>query len=451
MLKTDEKIFFPPRSNHFNRNEWNLLYDPLNVVWIRVNRDGMKILDAIRKAGTIKRAVKILANELHGETPGNIEKVITPFINNLVDTGYLHVGEYRKKERNFYYQEAPTEIYMTMTYQCNLKCRYCYNEGDRAHINESSDMGPELSIDEYTRLLDEGKHLGVKRFLFTGGEPLLNPNTLPVAKCAKKKGLETELISNGLLIDTKNVNEIVNTFDYISISLDSMNRESHEKMRGKGTFDKVLKSIRLLKEAGGTVRANSVITKVNVREMLDTWRGALEELKCDLYTPSLYAPDSQEEALFSDLLPEIDTLLQEQQRVREYYNTTTGTASKSSQFRFSCGIANGEIGISYDGYVYPCHLLLKPELKCGNLREKSLGKILKESALLKKLREFNVDDIPTCRDCDYKYLCGGGCLAMTYNVYGDFHRTNNFYCQYLKQERIERMWTSTVLDISGNM
>ncbi len=100
-------------------------------------------------------------------------------------------------------------------------------------------------------MIQDAKEMGVKQFLFTGSEPLLNPITLPVAQYAKALGIRVELISNGLLINESNVQEIASTFDYISISLDSMKPETHEQMRGKGTFDKVVQAIRLLKAKGG--------------------------------------------------------------------------------------------------------------------------------------------------------------------------------------------------------
>jgi radical SAM protein with 4Fe4S-binding SPASM domain len=197
------------------------------------------------------------------------------------------------------------------------------------------------------------------------------------------------------------------------------------------------------------VRVNSVITKANVADILETWQGAVEELKCDSYTPSLYSPTSSDEAVYGDLLPDMTQLLKEQERVMSYSKTFPRVVTVGSQFRFSCGIANGEIGVSYDGSVYPCHLLHKPELKCGNLRVDRIGKILKKSGLIAKLRAFNINDIEECRLCDFKHLCGGGCLAMTYNMYGNFYQTNNFYCRYLKQEYIERMWHETVSELKN--
>ncbi len=182
--------------------------------------------------------------------------------------------------------------------------------------------------------------------------------------------------------------------------------------------------------------------------MLETWQGAVEELHCDMYTPSLYTPTNSKDAVYSDLLPDMTALIKEHKRVKAFFPTFSGIVTTATHFRFHCGITVGEIGISFDGNVYPCHLLHKPELKCGNIRKQRLGEILKESEIIHTLRKFNINDVAECRDCDFKYVCAGGCLAMTNNIYGDFHKTSNFYCEYLKQDHLERMWTDTVSDVS---
>lgn len=451
MSNMDEIILLPPRYLHFKRDDWNLLYDPINVIWIRVNADGIKILEALKREGTIAGVCRYFAAEYPSETAENIKLVMESYIRNLVQVGFLHTGAYREKKRELFYMDVPPDIYMMMTYQCNLKCRYCSNLKDRTHFNRISknQQEPEMSIEAYRQLVEDARSLGVKRFLFTGGEPLLNPLTLPVGKYAKELGLKTELISNGLLIDRDNVKEMAATFDFISVSLDSMDKTTHEQMRGKGSYDKVVNSIRLLKANGGKVRANSVITRANVGQMLETWRGALEELHCDLFTPSLYCPNDNDETTNDELLPEIAELMKEQERAKAYFKTYPAVVMCETQFRFSCGIANGEIGVSYDGTIYPCHLLHKPELKCGNLREKRLGEILKESELIARLRAFKIDDIAECQPCDYKYLCGGGCLAIAYNMHGNFSQMKSSYCQYRIHDHIERMWSETVSEVKS--
>jgi MoaA/NifB/PqqE/SkfB family radical SAM enzyme len=44
------------------------------------------------------------------------------------------------------------------------------------------------------------------------------------------------------------------------------------------------------------------------------------------------------------------------------------------------------------------------------------------SEVFKELRSFSVLDIPECRDCEMKFICGGGCHVDRYYAYGDLRR-----------------------------
>lgn len=444
MIKDSDLILVPEKARHFSRDGWHLFYDPVNVNWVRLNNVGLSVLEAIKKHKYIEPIAAHLAEEYKETPPAEIRKMAGHFIESLVDAGFLHLNHYKKEEIKFVYRETPFEIYLNMTNHCNLKCVYCFNSPERQHWleKEKETKLPVLTLREFKKLVDQGKELGVQKFILTGGEPLLNPDTIPLAQYIKAQGLENELLTNGTLIDETNAKVIAESFDTVAVSLDTVYKDSHEKMRGKGTFDKAMKGIKLLKAHNAGIRVNSVITRTNVSEISDTWKVVYDELKCRSFTPSLYTPFTDDPGVYGPLLPEMEVLLREQGRVREHFKDNPGLAFKPPRICFGCGAGNGEISISPDGSVFPCHTLHRPELACGNVKEKSLAQILKESELLHKLQQFNVDEIGLCHECDFKYLCGGGCLAMNYNIHGDFYTRDNFYCDYLKQEQVERLWTT---------
>ncbi|MBE0460248.1 MAG: radical SAM protein [Candidatus Aminicenantes bacterium] len=446
MINENGIVLAPEKYYTFSRDGWYLLYDPVNVIWIRLNKDGVKIVELIKEFKNIDSIIPILAKEYTQQSKEEVQDKVQLFTNNLVSVGFLHKGQYKMRPIRHFFQEVPSEIYLLMTYKCNLRCKYCYNIEDRTEFDKYKYKY--LTYKDYLRLVDEAGNLGVKKFVFTGGEPLLNHHTLRLGDYIVKKGLESELITNGLLINKANAEKISESFNIITISLDSVNKKLHEHMRGKNTFEKIIRSVGLLKAYNARIRINSVITNVNVNTVLNTWRWVIEELDCSHYTPALYAPGTNDPKFYKRFLPDMKSLIKEQDNIRKYFKDKPGIAVKYPNIRFSCGIANGEISVGPEGFVYPCHTLHKPEMRCGNLMVQNLERILKESEILKRLREFNVNEIEVCNKCDFKYLCGGGCLSMNYNIYGDFYSNNNFYCKYLKQEQIERMWTSSQIPLS---
>ena len=450
MIKGTDIIVVPEKIHQYSRDGWNLLYDPVNVHWIRLNNDGIKIIKIIEKHKSIDKITANLAEEYPDKPVEEIGKVVRAFVENLVSIGFLHLNEYKKREFNFTLREIPYEIYLFVTYHCNLKCAHCYDIHDRnASLKESGEGMPDLTLEEYKELVQEAKQLGVQKIILTGGEPLLNPITLELGSYIYELGLDTELITNGILVDTSNAGAIAGSFKTITVSLDSINKESQEKMRGKGTFEKVLESIKILKKHDAYIRVNSVITKANVNQILDTWIAAYDRLKCDTYTPTLYNPYSGDPEIFNRFMPDMEGLLKEQQRIRDHFKDKPGIAFSPANIRCNCGIGSNNVSVSPQGFVFPCHTLHKPELQCGNVREQPLRQILKESKGLHELRRFDVNDVEICRDCDFKYLCAGGCAAINYNLFGDFYVKDKSYCDYIKQEQIERMWTSTTQNING--
>jgi radical SAM protein with 4Fe4S-binding SPASM domain len=447
MIKNKDIILTSDKLKFYTRNGWHLIYDPVNVSWIRLNDDGLKIFHLVKTYKKIDKILFLLSKEYPERKNSEIKDILLRFINDMVNLHFFHLNTFKKRNLPFFSQKFPEEIYLFMTNACNLKCRYCFNLEDRKKLI-SKENRTNLTLKEYKKIVCEAKTLGIKKFIFTGGEALLNPITTSLGRYILEVGLDTELISNGLLINKANVGKIAESFNIITISLDSYNKETHEFMRGKDTYALILKNLKLLKSFETTIRINSVITRFNVKEILKTWKFVYEDLKCDHYTPSLYTPDSDNPEVYRVFLPEINDIIKEQESIRKYYQHLPGIALKSPSIRFSCGIGNGEISISPEGDVFPCHTLHKSELLCGNLRDQGLGEIVENSMILKRLRNFNVNQINICKECDFKYLCGGGCLAMNYNINGDFFSKNNFYCEYLKLEQIERMWTSTQIDLN---
>ena len=63
-----------------------------------------------------------------------------------------------------------------------------------------------LTFDDYKKILDAVKNRNpCAEIIFTGGEPLMSPLTLPVARYAKTLGFSRKLMTNATLIDADNV------------------------------------------------------------------------------------------------------------------------------------------------------------------------------------------------------------------------------------------------------
>ncbi|MFA8342377.1 MAG: radical SAM protein [Rhodothermaceae bacterium] len=138
----------------------------------------------------------------------------------------------------------PLDVSYFINNECNLKCKHCYVGYNNIENH--------LTLAEWEKLFEELIDLGALTFGNVGKEPTLAwDKTIHLLKFlrAKRKQLEKirfGLVTNGILLDNNKIN-VLNEIepDYVDISLDG-DRETHDIVRGKGTFDKLIKNLDII-------------------------------------------------------------------------------------------------------------------------------------------------------------------------------------------------------------
>ncbi len=167
-----------------------------------------------------------------------------------------------------------------LTNVCNLYCKHCYSSANQNKTGE-------LSEEEIYQIIQKLKDVGVRFVILSGGEPLMREDIFRIAKKLKEQGMNTYLSTNGILIDEKNLDEIKNCFDYVGISIDG-EPEIHDSFRGKkGSFDRSMHSIRLLRENGIRVGLRFTITPLTKKSIPFIFKLVEEEKIPKLYISHL--------------------------------------------------------------------------------------------------------------------------------------------------------------------
>ncbi|HVR37493.1 MAG TPA: radical SAM protein [Thermoanaerobaculia bacterium] len=152
---------------------------------------------------------------------------------------------------------------------CNIACTHCFISC--SPTNDSHEM---ISLAEVERRLDEARELGVREYYFTGGEPFMNRDMLSILEATLRQGPAT-VLTNGMLLRSetcRRLRELSDASDYsldIRVSLDGFDAESHDAIRGRGVWDKVMTGLRNLADAG----INPVITVTTAAEGVETNEG----------------------------------------------------------------------------------------------------------------------------------------------------------------------------------
>lgn len=133
---------------------------------------------------------------------------------------------------------------------CNLTCAHCINaSGPR------EPWLPPLPAATARRFIDEAAALGVKEIYFTGGEPFLHPEILPLLAFALAHA-PTTVLTNGTLITEATADALVAlaagaryTLE-VRVSVDDPDPAQNDAIRGAGAFRRAMRAIARLERRG---------------------------------------------------------------------------------------------------------------------------------------------------------------------------------------------------------
>ena len=127
-------------------------------------------------------------------------------------------------------------IVVELTNSCNLRCRHCY---DPRHAGTA-----ELSLDIIDKLLREGKQCSIDHLSFTGGEPTMHREFEEVVKRVCDGGYTFSFVSNGSTLPKiyPLLRKYRQSFRGATFSLDGARQQTHDQLRGKGSFREVMRA-----------------------------------------------------------------------------------------------------------------------------------------------------------------------------------------------------------------
>jgi AdoMet-dependent heme synthase len=133
---------------------------------------------------------------------------------------------------------------------CNLACEHCFVSAGPAERRHGL-----MSRDEVRGHVADAAALGVREFYFTGGEPFLHPELLPILADTLAVGPCT-VLTNGLLFTParlaalRELREGARVAFELRVSLDGADAAAHDALRGPGTFARALEGLRALAAHG---------------------------------------------------------------------------------------------------------------------------------------------------------------------------------------------------------
>lgn len=157
----------------------------------------------------------------------------------------------------------PEGIAIDIGFICNNNCVFCVQ----------NNMGPKrtnLTTSEAKKMMREVREF-FNNIIFNGGEPTIREDIIDLVHYAKQIGFESiMLISNARMFsyDAFCKKMILAGLRLVFITLEASNERLHDKLTTvKGSFQQTIAGIKNLKKYGLEVHTNTVINKLNHRDL----------------------------------------------------------------------------------------------------------------------------------------------------------------------------------------
>lgn len=323
--------------------------------------------------------------------------------------------------------KAPLWMLLELTHKCPLECPYCYNQLDFAKIDDK------MQKEDWLRVMEEAREMGVVQIGFSGGEPLLNKDLPELIKKASGLGFYTNLITSGVGAEEGIVKKLKEAgLKNVQIGIQSSEKEIMTLLtNNKTAYEQKIKFAKEVREAGMQIVINATVHKLNIDHV-----DKIIEFAHNLGAEYLEIANVQ---YYGWALENIDKLLPSKEQIKEAKRVTNiyrdNKENKMKVFFVvpdyhevrpkACmnGWGSTFLTINPEGDALPCNMANTLPLKFPNVKNFSLQDIWNRSNSFNFFRGDEWMSEP-CRTCDEKEKDFGGCRCQAFALTNDMNATD---------------------------
>lgn len=152
-------------------------------------------------------------------------------------------------------------VVIELTNRCNLSCEHCFSGRHGG--------GDDLPLSILDKIIEEAKGNGFDRLSFTGGDPTVHPRFPDVLRLTHEGGYRFSFVTNGWNFATiyPRILPYREQLSAVTFSLDGATEQSHDKMRGKGSYRRVMKAFSICVAEDIPFTINTVLNAHNRHEL----------------------------------------------------------------------------------------------------------------------------------------------------------------------------------------
>ena len=424
----------------FNMNGQNFLYSAHTLTYFPLTECAKDIVlcDPYLSLGTIPASVE---NKYQKEELDATVKKLEEFKDNDIfakisghDIGDMHFWTFYLK--------------LICSKRCNLNCSYCFSSKDK-----ESDMTfavAKRAIDFFVNEFVKERKAKYVIDLTGAGEPLLHLDFIKkvsdyVLEIKKQKHINIfcQLASNGMLLTPKVADFLRKQMILFGVSLDGTKKKSEETRRGLD-YNKVVSNLKSIKNhsylgLAATYSGNN-FDFIQIFKSLQS----LEPEVIGMKPVRLF--DSSTSAITMDNIEAIENSYCK--FAKWIYNKVVSGRNKEfdilmggedyfarflriviSPIRlfYRCSAGLSSISVNNKGEILICPAF-------ADIEGFSLGNIYSglDKNMIKELEQSYADEIPECKDCWARYICGGECFAVSYIQNKSLNKPVSVMCRLKK-------------------
>ncbi|HVA23694.1 MAG TPA: TIGR04053 family radical SAM/SPASM domain-containing protein [Chloroflexota bacterium] len=347
----------------------------------------------------------------------------------------------------------PFTVAWEITRACALACVHCRASAIPRRVPA------ELSTQEALRFIEQVVDIGRPILVVTGGDPMMREDVYELLGYGVQRGLRVALSPSATGRVTRRSLERVRDsgVHMLHVSVDGSTAEQHDGFRGvRGAYQRTLSILREAKDLGFLIQIGTSVSRYNLRD-LPAIAGQVSAWS-DVWTLFFLVPtgrgradqmlDASEHEAVLTWLHELSKEVSFHVRTiaAQHYRRVVIAAERQAKsgaqadggepprwaltgagfsVRGQGGAVppvmrgvndgNGFCFVSHTGEVYPSGFL---PISAGNVRERSLAEIYRQSPLFRELRSPELLK-GKCVRCEYRFVCGGS-RARAYAVSGDY-------------------------------
>ena len=413
--------------------------DPWTRCWAICSRADTELLDLCDGRTRLSEIIRRLL-----ASPSDM----LPRVSYFLERGLLFVNEedHRKAGTPVYNSCEPVGLHLEITNACNMTCTHCYVSSGKKRPNE-------LTLEEIYKTIDMLPAFSGKRIAISGGEPAVRKDCADILEyCAVKCGHDVDLYTNGKKFPAALAEKILQINRQklgtvrIQLSLEGANAISNDLVRGIGSFNAAMESLRYFQE----IRLNrSVVifvclTKSNIHEVDPLIRLAEDHDVAMLVFSQWQRQGNANNTPWRSIAPSMEEWVAAGEHILSYQNprlqiygnffgdlnnSLTGRFDpRSEQFPKHIYFYNAFPRITPEGDVFADQLWVDPDWVLGNVRSETLAECFQKTKFYEQLNAMRkrVERVPECQACPWVKLCEAGSPGHTYAEYGNMYHRDVF-------------------------